>query len=96
MAEIWIAVAIGMVAAITIWSRPVFETIWIVVGALTSAALSGLLQGVFAPKTTIVRKCYENCFPRCTEISVQKRSEPTSWGSGLTRSPACSQTSSRP
>lgn len=68
----WIAVAIGMVAAIPIWSHPEFENVWIGVGALASAAQSGLLQVAFFPKTTNVRVCHGSPYPLCYDSPVQE------------------------
>lgn len=68
----WIAVAIGMVAAIPIWNHPEFENIWIGIGALASAAQSGLLQVVFAPKTTMVPVCHGTEYRICFEYPVQE------------------------
>jgi hypothetical protein len=42
-----------LVAAIPIWNHPEFEGIWAGIGALASAAQSGLLQVIFAPKATM-------------------------------------------
>lgn len=68
----WIAVVIGLVAAIPIWNHPEFENFWAVVGAVASAAQSGLLQVIFAPKTTVERTCYDGPIVLCNEVPIKE------------------------